>query len=94
MRPEKPNYALATVRMGVLKARFSLKPIHKDQLDGKEFVDWIHSCKWMENTEASFQWAERNRPSINRKKESYMKKWDRKSQGDKNTLTLWPQDGR
>ncbi len=36
----KKYYALVTPRVGVWKARFSLKPMHKDELQSEEFMDW------------------------------------------------------
>ncbi len=37
----KVYYALVTPRMGVWKARFSLRPVHASELGGEEFKDWL-----------------------------------------------------
>jgi hypothetical protein len=87
----KTYYALVTPRMGVWKARFSLQPVSKEQLHSDELKDWIGSCEIVENTEASFQWAKDNAPSIQSKKVEYLKKWDAKPEEEKPLLN--PDDG-
>jgi len=37
----KAYYALVIPRMGMWKARFSLKPIHADELNSSQFKQWI-----------------------------------------------------
>ena len=71
----KTYYALVTPRMGVWKARFSLKPIHKDELDSEGFTKWGKECHWVEKTYESDQWADSNMPSIQNKKAKYMETW-------------------
>lgn len=94
LKEGKTYYALVTPRMGLWKARFSLKPVRKDQLDSKEFSSWVETCEYIENTEASHHWAKDNWSSIQSKKKGYLEKWNKKSKKDKDDATLWPQDGR
>ena len=89
--PNKTYYALVTPRLGVWKARFSLKPVTAGQLDGAEFTGWLNDCQWVEKTEASEQWANDNMASIRSKYDQYFPKWMAKPDSDKPTLT--PGDG-
>ena len=91
--PGKTYYALVTVRMGFLKARFSLKPVRRDELDGETFKGWDKSTSFVENTEQSRQWARDNRDSISTKKAEYLQKWAAKSPAEKADVTLTVNDG-
>jgi hypothetical protein len=82
----KTYYALVTPRVGFWKARFSLKPIHKDELDSEEFKKWESSCSFVENTDGSYQWASDNAASIQKKREKYYQKWMSKSEMDRPLL--------
>ncbi len=91
--PGKTYYALVTPRMGFWKARFSLKPVRRDELDGETFKGWDKSTSFVENTEQSRQWARENRHSISTKKAEYLQKWAAKSPADKAEVTLTVNDG-
>lgn len=82
----KTYYALVTPRMGWWKARFSLRPIHKEDLSSEQFREWDSSCEFFENTEDSFQWARDNAPSIQSKREEYFKKWMSKPEEERPVL--------
>ena len=82
----KTYYALVTPRMGAWKARFSLKPVHKDDLASGKAKKWESSCKPVQNTDASYDWARKNAPSIQSKKETFIKKWDEKPDSGKPML--------
>jgi hypothetical protein len=84
----KTYYALVTPRMGAWKARFSLKPVHEEQLSSEEFKKWVNGTTYVENTPASFDWARQNAASIQSKREKYIEKWNGKSDGDKPVLDL------
>ena len=87
----KIYYALVTPRMGAWKARFSLKPIHRGELDSEEFKKWVSSCSFVENTDSSYQWASDNAPSIQSKRQKYYQKWMSKSEMDR--PMLYKEDG-
>jgi len=87
----KTYYSLVAPRMGLMKARFSLRPVHKSDLGTEKFNEWVKACEYYENTDASFQWAEKNAGSIQSKKEKYMKKWDAREEQGKPALL--PEDG-
>ena len=87
----KKYYALVTPRFGAWKARFSLKPIHKDELESDKFMEWFRSCSFVENTNSSYQWARDNAPSIQSKRETYYQKWMSKPEMDR--PMLYKEDG-
>ena len=91
--PGKTYYALVTPRMGFWKARFSLKPVRRGELDGETFKSWDKSTTFVENTEQSHQWARDNRDSISTKKAEYLHKWAAKPPAEKAEVTLTVNDG-
>jgi hypothetical protein len=72
----KTYYALVTPRMGLWRARFSLRPVTAPELGGKEFQEWFDECTWVETTDEARDWARRNAPSVEEKKVEYLKKWE------------------
>ena len=78
VEPGKIYYALVTPRMGIWKARFSLKPLTKEQLGTEQFTAWYDDCRWVENSEQSRQWEKENRLSIMEKRSDYWPKWESK----------------
>jgi len=92
LKANKTYYALVTPRMGVWKARFSLKPIHSDELSSSQFKEWQKSGEWVEKSPASDNWANANMSSIQSKYKKYYAKW--MSKGLAERPKLWPQDGR
>jgi len=88
----KTYYALVTPRMGLWKARFSLKPIKRGELETKQFTDWESSCSFYENTAKSHQWVNENLSSIQSKREADYKKW--MSKPEANRPVLREDDGR
>jgi len=85
----KTYYALVTPRMGVWRARFSLRPVRKNEIGEKEFNEWIKDTRWVENTEQSDAWARDNMPSVREKQAENITEWLNKP--DK--PILYPQDG-
>jgi len=79
----KTYYALVTPRMGVWKARFSLRPVTKAELGSDQFKTWYADCEFTENTPGAVQWAKDNAESIRSKRVEYQKKWNGKSEADK-----------
>ena len=82
----KTYYALVTPRMGAWKARFSLKPITRAEMETKEFANWDNSCSFYENTDKSYHWANDNVSSIQSKRETYYEKWMSKPEVDRPVL--------
>jgi hypothetical protein len=87
----KTYYALVTPRMGVWKARFSLKPVARPDQDRTQLDEWLEACSWVEKSAATESWAAENMADINDKQASYYIKWMEKSEADRPRLT--PQDG-
>ena len=89
--PNKTYYALVTPRMGVWKARFSLRALHQNELNTSEFKGWADGCKWIEKTPESENWAQTNMPSIQSKYTEYFAKWMSKAEAERPMLL--PDDG-
>ena len=53
----KTYYALVTPRMGLWKARFSLKPVRGSELGGTEFAGWDSGTQFVVNSSESQAWA-------------------------------------
>jgi hypothetical protein len=84
----KTYYVLVTPRMGVWKARFSLKPIHKYTPEADKLEEWTRDCHWVEKTIDSDQWAEANKPSIQSKKVKYMETWLQRPENQRPALRI------
>lgn len=72
----KTYYARVEPRLGLWKARFSLVPVAASapELEGE-----LNSCKWVDNTPASHQWAKENMPSLRDKFSEYLPEWEKKA---------------
>ena len=87
---DRTYYSLVTPRIGVWKARFSLKPVHELDLTSAEFAEWYDDTRWVENTPTAQTWAQENMDSIKSKQDKYLRKWLTRT--DKPVLL--PTDGR
>ena len=94
LEANKTYYALVTPRMGAWRARFSLKPVRSDELDGRSFKGWDRTCALYENNEGAIRWASENEPSVRKRREEYYAKWITKSPEQLDEVTLRPSDGR
>lgn len=86
LEKNKTYYALVTPRMGLWKARFSLKPVHANELNTDEFKEWVNSCEWVETNESSYAWANSNMESIKEKRAEYYQDWMEKAPADRPKL--------
>jgi hypothetical protein len=68
-------YALVAPRMGMWRARFSLRPMSGDSPD---LVGYLKDTNWVENTAASQAWAKSNLGSVLAKKAEYIGEWEAK----------------
>jgi hypothetical protein len=92
LQPNKTYYAYVTPRMGVWKARFSLVPVHKVELDTPEFTKDVAGCKWVEKTADSDAWMQDNIESIRSKHAEYYPEWMDLPADER--VRLLPEDGR
>lgn len=97
--PGKNYFALVAPRMGMWKARFSLRPVRNDgstnyNTSTKEFNDWVKNTNWVENTPESLNWFEKNKPNIVEKKDKYWKDWQAKSTDSQDEATMRSTDGQ
>jgi len=91
LEANKTYYALVTPRMGMWKARFSLKPVHISEINTPQFNEWLQECEWVEKSPTSDDWARENMLSIRSNQEEYYEKWINKELSDRPKLL--PQDG-
>ena len=93
LEANKTYYALVTPRMGVWKARFSLKPISKEELVTSEFNEWLNECEWVGKSQASENWMSGNISDISSKYTEYYAKWlNNKDEAERPKLLM--QDGK
>jgi hypothetical protein len=89
----KTYYVVVAPRMGWNKARFSLDPLRQADLAGDEFAKWNKSTYFVENTPETIEWAEKNANDISNKRARYWEKWSEKTDAEKASQTLNPEDG-
>jgi hypothetical protein len=92
LEANKTYYALVTPRMGMWKARFSLKPIPLEELNTPQFKEWLQDCEWVEKSPSSDVWASENMSDIRSKQGEYYVKWMNKEESDRPKLL--PKDGK
>jgi hypothetical protein len=90
LEPGRTYYALVTPRMGVWKARFSLRPVHA--LDRGELGGWQADTAWTELDEDSARWAAEHAADVEDKRARYMAEWLRKPEVDR--PLLMPEDAQ
>lgn len=88
--PGKAYYALVTPRMGMWRARFSLRGVSGSEVDGNQFAGWYKDCRWVENTPSSHEWAQKNMRDIGNKLAAKLPQWEPKP----DRPTLKASDGR
>lgn len=81
----KTYYSLVTTRMGLWRARFSLKPVNSN-ISMKQITEWLNETTRMTPNAAGLAWAQANRVSILEKKTEYMQKWMQKPKNDRPML--------
>ena len=94
----KTYYVLLKVRPGVLKARFSLIPIHKDpgaeyNVASEDFRKWQSKSRWVSRGAGADQWYAEHASDVAKKKADYLRKWNAMREEDRKNLRLHPEDG-
>ncbi len=88
----KTYFAMITPRMGMWKARFSLKPVGAEEYVSPDFVLGLNGSRWVEKDESSEAWARENAADIRGKYDAYYPKWMEKAEADRPKLL--PADGK
>lgn len=88
----KQYFIKVVPRMGAWRARFSILPVTKADLDTPEVQKWISEAQPVANIDAAYSWAEENQPSVVHKKEVYFEKWMQKEESARPYLA--PEDGK
>jgi len=79
----KTYYVEVVPRMGAWRARFSLKPVTKEDLTKEEVKNWIETGRFIENRQSAYEWEVNNKESILKKKDVYYAKWLKKPEQDR-----------
>ncbi len=91
LEPNKTYYAFVEPRMGVWKARFSLRPIHAEEVESSRFKNWLNGCRWVEKIPSSDDWAKAHMASIKAKRKKFYDRWMERDVSERPRLQ--PQDG-
>ncbi|MEN8180227.1 MAG: hypothetical protein ABFS39_16625 [Pseudomonadota bacterium] len=75
----KTYYARVAERMGAWKARFSLLPITRSELESEEGKKWVNETQFVEITDSAHAWFEKHKDSIANKHKVNYQKWMSKS---------------
>jgi hypothetical protein len=81
----KTYYAEVIPRLGVWKARFSLRP-QNGQIAGSDIDGWLSTTRQVRVNDEGRKWAEENAADIKQKKAEYLPKWNGKGEADKQIL--------
>ncbi len=95
----KTYHSIVTPRMGAWKARFSLWPIRKGaagehQWDSKDIQKRFKKTKLITKSEKDDIWYNKNKDSVEKKKQKYLPKWETNAEADIAARTLNPEDGQ
>jgi hypothetical protein len=84
--------------MGLLRARFSFRPVRASELGGGEFAAWDSGTYFVTNSPKSLAYAQRvARSKLMRptdKRASWWPDWEGKPADERASQTLNPEDGR
>lgn len=86
-------YVLVEPRMGLWKARFSLKPVRRAFIESGEFRQWREGTSFVRVTDAAHEWFRANKADLQSKQSAYFEKWQNKSDAAKAEVTLNREDG-
>ncbi|WP_321491742.1 hypothetical protein [uncultured Desulfobacter sp.] len=71
----KTYYVEVVPRMGAWRARFSLSPYTKEQLETQTVQKFIKEGRLIQNNEKAYEWDNSNHGSVLEKKMAYYPKW-------------------
>ncbi len=100
LAPGKTYYAIAAQRTGWIRARYSLLAVRREPaahgyaLGDKDFPEWLSACEAVTPSDRDRQWYEKNLPSIEHKRESYLRKWEARGEEFKERQVLDLGDGQ
>jgi hypothetical protein len=85
----KTYYTIVDPRLGVFLARFSLRPVQRQEIDTARFKAWYADCVWVKTTQAAQDWAGQSMPRIRQLQSDYLPDWESRSSRPR----LYPTDG-
>ncbi len=87
LAPNRTYYAFVTPRMGAFRARFSLAAVNRDGKRSQAAQSCLKSCRLVENTPESEEWARANMSDIRSKHAENYPRWNEKPTNEKPHLT-------
>ena len=82
----KTYYIEVVPRMGAWRARFSIDPVTKEELQTADVKNQIAKARLIANNQKAHDWATENHPSVLAKKTKYLEKWNAKPDSEKPSL--------
>jgi len=82
----KTYYAMVIPRMGLWKARFSLKALNKNDEEQKDLTEWLKDSQLLVPSADTEKWASENAKDIEEKYKEYYKKWISKDASERPAL--------
>jgi len=76
----KTYYAKVVPRMGLWRARFSLLPVSRADLESSKVQKFIKESRLIKNKEDANKWDKKNRNSVLKKQKAYFSKWQKKAE--------------
>jgi len=90
----KVYYARVVPRSGALKSRFSIKPVRRAQIGTPEWTTWDDtSSVLLRCSSRCEEWVDNNVNSVVGKRNKYMAKWTKKTEGKRRRAGLLAEDG-
>ena len=90
--PDKTYYAIVEPRMGMWKARFSMRPVHAQETDSNQFAKWLRACRVVERVPRWDSWALEHATAIESRRAEYYPEWTAKPESERPRLLS--EDGR
>lgn len=85
-------YVSVVPGLGNWKARFTLDPFHRAQVDSAEFKSNFSDTRWVRKTAATDEWFVANRSSVQSKRSQYYSDWLKTPENERPALRA--DDGR
>ena len=75
LRSGKTYYVVVEPSAGLVKSRFSLRPISRAETQTDAFRNWLHICEWVAKNADSDKWAAERMDELREKHFRYLPEW-------------------
>lgn len=94
----KTYYAFIEPRTGWIRPRYSLLAVRHGKagayaLEDPDFPEWLSKCTAVTPSDEDRAWYDHNRPSVEKKRAAFLKKWNARDEEFKDRQRLEPADG-